>query len=251
MKHKVIPSFHGLVIIIFCVLIVGAFIYLSTSKLDRDVEMIDQTIDMEKIYDKWDTSKPKYEMKRVDVSYKYDTRQVDDVHIINYEITNDVGEKKITPREVEVLLNCYKNKVCEDIDISKTTEYIINNYKHFLIKDDFVIVYGLYPDRNKESFGEIESNIFIINEHMFANIVNPIYSKTNKKYDKIRKDFLLNNANIEYENILNKKRMAKKEKMNQAAIDEILNEKAIYVKDDIKLLEIIAKSISFSKQENN
>jgi len=251
MKYKVIPSFHSLVIIIFCVLIVGAFIYLSTSELNRDVEMIDQTIDMEKIYDRWDKSKPEYETKRVDVSYKYDTRQVDDVHIINYEITNDIGEVKVTPREVDVLLNCYKNGVCEDIDISKTTEYIINNYKHFLIKDDFVIVYGLYPDRSEESFGEIENNIFIINKHMFANIVNPIYSKTNKKYNKIRKEFLLNNADIEYEDSLNEKRMAKKEEMNQTAIDEILNEEAIYIKDDIKLLEIIAKSVSFLEQENN
>ncbi|XLQ20707.1 MAG: hypothetical protein ACKUBY_02945 [Candidatus Moraniibacteriota bacterium] len=249
MKHRIIPSLHSLVIITLCLSIAGAFIYLSTRELNKDVELANQTIDIENMYGNW--NKPKYQTKQIDVSFKYDTRQVDDVHIVNYDLTNKVGEDMITQKEIEILLNCYKNEICEDIDISARTEYLINNYKNFLIKDDFVIVYGLYPDMREESFGEIENNIFIINEQMFANIVNSIYSKTNKKYDGVRRDFLINNVDIEYSDYTNQHRIEKKDDMIQLAVEEILEEETSYVREDIDLLKIIAESVSFLDKENN
>ncbi len=248
LKNKTVKLLHGLAIIIFCLILAGSFIYLSSKKLNNDVEMASQVIDVNDIYDIWNKN-PQYEVKRINVSFQYDTRQVEDIRVINYKITNEKGEKNITQEEINVLLNCYRNNNCQKKDISEKTKNIIENYKHSIIKDDLVIVYGLFPIETEESFGEIESNVFVINENLFATIVNPIYSDTNKRYNTIRKKFLIDNSGISYEDYLNKKRQNKKEEMVKDAINEILEEKAIYVKNDIDLLEIIANSVYIIDEE--
>ena len=250
MKDTSISFLHSMIVIIFCLVLVGGFIFLSTRELNKDVEMANQTVAMENMYSMWE-KQPKYKTKQIDVSFQYDTRQVDDMHVVNYEITNVTGQEKITQTEINVLLDCYRNDICDDVDISEKTEHLIKDYKNFIVRDDMVIVYGLYPKKSEESFGEIENNIFVISEDLFANIINPLYSKTNKKYDSVRKNFLINNADIDYSDYSNEKRITKKEEMMRDAIGEIGEEKLHYVKEDIELLQSIAESVAMIEKETN
>ncbi len=252
MKHKIIPSLHSLIIIIACFALAGSFIFLSMQKLNEDVEMISETIDLENMYkmkNVWE--EPKYTTKQIDVSFKYDTRQVDNMHVVHYEITNETGPENITQKEIDVMLDCYRNEICDEVDISAKTEHLINDYKNFIIKNGVVVVYGLYPKTSEESFGEIDSNVFVIKEDLFAKIVNPIYSKTNQKYDKIRRNFLMNNINIDYNSYLNDARITQKNEMVQNVLDEIRDGEVAYIKDDLELLKIITESVEIIEKEEN
>jgi len=250
MKDTSISFFHSMIVIIFCLILVGGFIFLSTRKLEKEVDTVNQAIAIDNMYSIL-AEKPKYKMKHIDVSFQYDTRQVDDMHVVNYEITNNLGDNKITQVEIDVLLNCYRNDVCDNASISQKIEQLINNYKHFIVKDGVVIVYGLYPEESKESFGEIESSVFVISEELFVHIINPIYLKTNKKYDNIRKNFLISNVDIDYNDYTNIQRIEQKNEMMQNAMNDIMEEQSYYVKEDIKLLHLVAESVSMIKKETS
>jgi len=252
MKHKVIPSMHSMIIILACFLLAGSFIFLSMQKLNEDVEMITEAADFESMYMvKSIFKEPELITKRIDILFEYDTRQIDEMYVVHYKITNDVGLENITQGELDVLLNCYKNNICDEIDISEKTEHIIKNYKNFIIKEDVVVVYGLYPKNSPESFSEVENNVFVISDDLFAQIVNPIYSKTAEKYNKIRRSFLRNNVGIDYSQYNNEAWIAQKDVMIQDAISEITQEESVYIKDDIELLSTIAKSVEIVEKDVN
>jgi hypothetical protein len=249
MNSKIVKSVHSIIVIIIALALAAAFIFLSTSELKKDVDIAAESLDIENSYKRWG-KKPKYETKQIDVEFQYDTRQVDDVHVINYKITDKTGDKTITQKEIDILLKCYMEADCSEKDFSQKTRYIIDNYKNYIVKDDVVVVYGLMPVNFSESFGEIENNIFVIHKELFAKIVDPVFSNTNKKYNNIRKEFLVNNMNIDYDDYDNEQRISKKDEMNKDALQEIQAENSDIVKEDLRLLRIIAESVEMVDKGN-
>ena len=59
----------------------------------------------------------------------------------------------------------------------------------------------------------------------------------------------MNNVDIDYNQYLNDARIAQKNEMVQNAINEIKEEKSIYVRDDLNLLNIIAESVEVIEKE--
>lgn len=184
MKHKIIPVAIGTSTLILCALLAGAFIYLSTSAFEDEIAAPGQTVDVPRNqFTQWfqkDDVTP-----YADIVFKYDQKQVDEMTVNNYAISMIQAEGRITLKEIKVLLDCYKNDNCTKKEVSQQVNHIINSYKHSIVKDDMVIVYGLAPSNAIQESGPVDSHMFIIGETAFVDIVNPISLKMNKKYANI------------------------------------------------------------------
>lgn len=231
MKHKIIPVAIGTSTIILCALLAGAFIYLSTSAFEDEVSTPGQTVNMSRSQlIQW--FQKDYTTPYADIIFQYDQKQVDKMTVNNYEISMIQIEGKITIKELNVLRDCYKNNDCKNKEVSQQVNNIINNYTHSIVKDDIVIVYGLIPSNFIQASGYIDSHIFIIGDVAFADIVNPIALKMNKKYANRSKEGIINMAEMERE-----------------AWVEILEEQTPEMLADLKLLEKSAQSVKLVSRE--
>lgn len=187
MKHKIIPVAIGTSTIILCALLAGAFIYLSTSAFEDEASIPGQTVHIPRNkYTQWfqkDDSAP-----YADIVFQYDQKQVDKMTVNNYDMSMIQAEGKITVKEINVLKDCYQDSDCKNKEVSQQVNNIINSYTHSIVKDDMVIVYGLMPNNFTQDSRHIDSHIFIIGDAVFADIVNPVSLKMNKKYTNIIED---------------------------------------------------------------
>ncbi|MEA3323223.1 MAG: hypothetical protein U9Q12_03290, partial [Patescibacteria group bacterium] len=157
---------------------------------------------------------------------------VDEMAVNNYEIAMIQAEGKMTIKEIKVLIDCYKNNNCKNKDVSQQVNHMINSYTHSIVKDDMVIVYGLMPNNFTQNSGRIDSHMFIIGDTVFADIVNPVSLKMNKKYTNIIKDGTTSMIDVEDE-----------------LWAEILEAQTPEMLADLKLLEKSAQSIKLVPRE--
>jgi hypothetical protein len=174
MKYQIIPSSVGLSSIILVFILVVAFIYLSKAAFDDEISVLGHTITLPH------KNLEQGSIPYADLVFQYDLSQRDKIQINNYELAQTPGEGKVTNNEIKALLDCYYDSECQNAKVSSHVNDIVKDYKHFLIKDDMVVLYGLRVGDNQNI---IDGHTVIIREDVLADIVNPIYVQTNDAYN--------------------------------------------------------------------
>jgi hypothetical protein len=218
MKHKIIPSSIGMSSVMLFFALALAFIHLSTKVFNDDISILGKTVQL-----------PHTNLKQADVQspygdvlFQYNMTQDDVMKIKNYEISLVSGEGKVTPEELEQLLNCYHDSECTNAKVPTYIGGVVQGYKHFLIKDDMIVLYGLKLDEQEYS---VEEHLVIIGDNMLIDIIDPVPSRVNSVYA------LGNNTNS---------------KQLQKIIEE---EKVPEVVNDLASLKRVAQSIEIKKRE--